>query len=547
MSSVVRARIASASNAATFLSTYFREASLRGSAVALRRLCERLRTCRPSIWTDCSRQLLERDPHQGVALLDSALALHADDPALLRLKASAHRQNGDPRRAEQALRRAAVAAPDDASLMFELAAQLRDEAATDAAAAVVTNFFGQPRDQATILAASEFLASCGRHDLAYAICTRGFAADDTAAPLAFEAGNQALTLGRFEDARRHLRRAVQGSSPEWGALLPLSLSKRYQSPLDPDIACFSRTWENESIPDDLRLPAGFALGKAFDDLGLIAEAASVLRAANRLADLEQTWSSRNWQDFIEAQLTQHIDPLPMPVRTELVPVFIVGLPRTGTTLVADRLARHPQVRNRGELNWISFLSEQLAIERRFQDRSALARAAHTVLAHLRRDDAPARFYIDKNPLNFRHLRLIAALFPNARIIHCQRSGRDTALSIWSQLFDHPDNAYAYRFDHIRDLMRGHDRLMEALTPDLRQRVFPLHYEELVSDPAKTLNRLTSYLGLDTETDLLTTAARHDSQIGTASVWQARQSISTQSIGRADRYLEVLPELLDFPA
>ncbi|GAC1631058.1 MAG: sulfotransferase [Nevskia sp.] len=545
MSSIVRSRIASASSAAGFLSTYFREAPLRGAAQALLRLCDRLGACAVSIWVNCTQQLLERDAVQGLRLLDAALASHPDAPALLRLKAAACRRSGDPSAAEQALRRAAALAPDEQDLVFELAALLRDEARMDAAAEVVNGFMQRPRGVKTALAASEFLVSCGHHDHAYAVGAAELGRGDRSTALELDAGMQALALGRFDEAGRHLRAALHRRPPEWGATLPLALSRRYRSPLDPDITAFSRIWEDESIPDELRLPSGFALGKAFDDLGLVREAAGVLRAANRLADLEQLWSPQNWRDFVEAQLGQRIVPLAQPVRDDLVPVFVIGLPRTGTTLIADRLGRHPDVRNRGELNWIAYLSEQLAIERRFEDAGALRRAAEIYLRHLRRDDAPARFYIDKNPLNFRHLGLISALFPNARIIHGVRSERDTALSIWSQLFDHADNAYAYRFDHILELMRGHDRLIQALAPGLRQPMLRLRYETLVGDPAGTLAQVGTFVGLDGAADLLAMPARPGCPIGTASVWQARQPISERSVGRAAAYLPVLPELSRF--
>ena len=67
---------------------------------------------------------------------------------------------------------------------------------------------------------------------------------------------------------------------------------------------------------------------------------------------------------------------------------------------------------------------------------------------MRRDDAPAQFYIDKNPLNFRYLDFIVALFPNARFVHCRRDARDTALSIWMQHFAHEDLGFAYDFATI---------------------------------------------------------------------------------------------------
>ena len=227
----------------------------------------------------------------------------------------------------------------------------------------------------------------------------------------------------------------------------------------------------------------------------------------------------------------------------MVPVFVVGLPRTGTTLVEKMLARHPQVRARGEMDWLPFLDFELTAKQRRNDPAALRHVASTYMAHLRQDDAPARWYIDKNPHNFRSLDLIASLFPHARIVHCVRNRRDTAVSIWSQLFAHRDVDYAYDLRDIAVFGQGHDRLMAHWRRSLELPVFELKYERLVEQPESMLRQLGDFLGLPNHTGE-GPEREAGSGIATASVWQARQPIHRGSVGRWHEFAPYLPELLD---
>jgi hypothetical protein len=161
-------------------------------------------------------------------------------------------------------------------------------------------------------------------------------------------------------------------------------------------------------------------------------------------------------------------------------------------------------------------------------------------AQLRRDDEPAHFYIDKNPLNFRYLDVIAALFPNARMIHCRRDRHDVALSLWCQHFAHEDMGFAYDFDDIAAFADGYLRLMRHWRPCNPLPIFDVDYEALVTAPDVELARVAVFLGLDWVSANRVHAHPYRDAIATASVWQARQPIHTGSIGRWHRYKALLP-------
>lgn len=225
-------------------------------------------------------------------------------------------------------------------------------------------------------------------------------------------------------------------------------------------------------------------------------------------------------------------------------MFIVGLPRTGTTLTASLLARSTGARDRGELRTLRFIGENLASHGLLHNVDSLGEAAHLYRALARQDDAAATCYLDQDPLNFRWLHVAAAMFPQARVIHLRRDRRDTALSQWSQEFAHPDMAFTYDFQAMADYHAGHDALMRHWKQHLPLPVFELDYETLVSEPGQTLATLRAFIDVPAG-DPGTTG--ENAPVQSASVWQARQPVYSTSVGRWRHYAPHVPELEQFAA
>jgi len=449
-----------------------------------------------------------------------------------------------PAEAEAMLRGVLSAEPRHERAALSLAFMLRDSGRMDAAAAAMLELWrGGGHGAEAALKAGKFLEECSRPRLAAQVYEEALAAGGRDARLLAGAGDMAQVLGDFERARQRLLAALDaGLNPaEWtGIPLMLANTQKYRSADHPDFPRFEQIWCNPALAEGERIAAGFALGKACADIGDHAGAVKVLRQANELQRRRRPWPSAAWQQFVAAQMAQPLPPA-QAAAAEVIPVFVVGLPRTGTTLVAEKLADHPRVRSRGEMNWLPFLAHELAARQQWQQPDALRQAASIYLSHLRQDDAPAHWYIDKNPHNFRHLGLIQALFPQARIIHCVRERRDTALSIWSQYFAHQDLDYAYSLADIAAFAEGHDRLMRHWRAVLSMPLFELEYERMVDQPDHTLRQLGGFLGLDE--DSRPEQVVRDSAVSTASVWQARQPVYRAAVGRWRQYAPHLPELL----
>jgi tetratricopeptide (TPR) repeat protein len=422
---------------------------------------------------------------------------------------------------------------------LSLAYSLRESGSLSAAAEVILAAWrAQPRTHAGDAATLAFLRECQRSEPAEAVAAAAVAMWPDDAALLAGAGEVAMERGDFAAARTRLQAATRQEPARGASWLRLAHTRRYESADDADIVAM-RAARTQARAAEAAICLDFALGKACDDLGDRAQAAQYWREGNTRASAALTWNADGWRRFVEQQLRAPAI-VPTPGHDAMRPVFVVGLPRTGTTLLASLLARHPQLRNRGELNWLSALAARLGPQ---PERTALAAAAALFSAQLRQDDAPALCHLDKNPLNFRHIGLAMAMFPKARVVHCRRGARDTALSIWSQHFAHPDLAWSYDFSHIADFAQGERALMQHWQHQFWSSILAFDYEDLVRDSDAALARVHAFLELPDAS--VQEAATQSSGFRTASVWQARQAVNARSVGRWREYAESLPELLQF--
>jgi hypothetical protein len=226
-----------------------------------------------------------------------------------------------------------------------------------------------------------------------------------------------------------------------------------------------------------------------------------------------------------------------------LPVFIVGMPRSGTTLIEQILASHPDVHGGGELTRLGALVGQTGYPEILSDLTGarltrLGRAYREQMAAL----APGRRRVtDKTPANFLHAGLIHLMAPNARIIHCRRDPRDTCLSCYTTLFA-SGQRFAYDLADLGTYHRSYAGLMDhwraLLPPD---RFTEVDYEAVVADLEGEARRLIAFCGLDWNDACLDF---HNTRrpIRTASANQVRQPLYRRSVGRWERYADHLAPL-----
>lgn len=460
--------------------------------------------------------------------------------------ARAHFQRNETAQAEILLRGILAQAPAREDVAMSLAKVLQSQGRLGAAAEVLLELCrANGFEPALSLRAAQFVQQCDRHPIAGEICEGALARDATpSGELLALAGHVAREAGNFDTARSRYLAALDAGIDldRHHVLSALANTRRYADPADAEITRFERHFADALYSVRSRASAGFALAKAENDIVDHAAAARTLRAANAMVHAAWPWDGPAWQEFVAAREQEKVAPGNTPPDPHFVPVFIVGLPRSGTTLTATLLARASGARDRGELRALRFISEQLVAGGHLGSRAAVAEAAGLYRSLAVQDDALATWYLDQDPLNFRYLHVAAAMFPEARVIHLRRDRRDTALSLWAQDFAHVDLAFAYDFADMRAYMAGHDALMQHWTQSLSLPIFELDYETLVTEPDATLAKLRGFLGAP---EIAPATEGGSAPVQSASVWQARQPVYTTSIGRWRSYAPYVPELATF--
>lgn len=292
----------------------------------------------------------------------------------------------------------------------------------------------------------------------------------------------------------------------------------------------------------------FALGKAYLDLGQSDQAFAHLDRANRLKretiafDPHATgqWMARIAKAFDAGLLSR------APTAGSTLPVFVVGMPRSGTTLVEQILAAHPAIKGAGELKFAQRIADRIAGYPKSAPALTGEQFASLGAQYLKSAKTIAgghRHLVDKMPANFLHLGLIRLALPGARIIHIRRNPADTGLSIYSKLFS-GDQPFAYNLAELGAFTNHYLGLM-----DHWRRVLPathfieLDYETLVGSTETEARRLTDFLGLDWDPACLDF---HNSKrvVRTASVNQVRRPVYTSAIARWRHHAANLAPLLD---
>ncbi|HKI35572.1 MAG TPA: tetratricopeptide repeat protein [Gemmataceae bacterium] len=305
----------------------------------------------------------------------------------------------------------------------------------------------------------------------------------------------------------------------------------------------------------------YALGRVHDKAGNCDEAFEHFRRANEVR--KQLVAHRGAVYDPEAQRRQ-VDRLvaaftpawfervrPFGSDSEL-PIFVVGMMRSGTTLAEQILASHPRVCGAGELRdlgrLIDSLPQRLGTSEEYPeclgrlDEATARTLAEEYLQRLRQVGGEAARVVDKMPFNSLHLGVIAALFPRARIVSCRRDPIDICLSCFFQNFAEP-HPFTLDLNHLGQYYREHERLMAHWRQALPVPVFELSYEELTADQDAVSRRLLDFCGLDWDERCLRFNETQRA-VRTASTLQVRQPLYRSSVGRWKRYQAHLKPLLD---
>lgn len=337
--------------------------------------------------------------------------------------------------------------------------------------------------------------------------------------------------------------------PGWvtplGGLLALQRKDAPGTLVDQAIALQARP----DLDDRDRALLGYALGKIQDSLGQAAAAMASWNDANAARRRTNGEYDKPWAEASVQRLMEVFDgdffarPHAAVGSRDERPVFVVGMPRSGTTLTEQIIAMHSRAHGCGELPDLPLLVKTLGT--RWPDRAVdleaafLEReAAHYLQAASRHAPGDALRLVDKTPLNYFNLGLAAMLFPRARIVWCRRDPRDIAISIYSENFA-LDAQFSTSLDAIAHSIALQTRLMRHWQSVLPLPIHELQYEALVESPETEARSLVDFLGLDWEPACLE-FHRSNRTVQTPSRWQVREPIHRRSSGRWQRHADSLP-------
>jgi tetratricopeptide (TPR) repeat protein len=350
-------------------------------------------------------------------------------------------------------------------------------------------------------------------------------------------------LGRFDQALSALSDTIEARPKSARALAMLADSRKLKAEDGPLLVRMKRLADSDGISPAERTGLRYGLGKGLDDLGRYEEAMGQFDLANALGyeaiAARGGFDASKYADTILVrkqifdgdrfeQGSQTGDP------TE-TPIFVMGMIRSGTTLLERVLTRHPQVKGAGEQKiWIGIERQLVDMEARQLREDVLLRTRDTYLRMLEQYRRDALRVVDKQPGNLLLAGAIHLAFPNARIVYLHRDPLDNAISIWGTYLQTP-LPFLHNKPNLVAALQQHAGLMEHWTAVLpADRFMTLPYESLVQDRESSTRRVLEFCGLPWDDSCL--HPEHGSgKVITPSLWQVRQPVYLSSIGRWRHY------------
>ena len=371
-------------------------------------------------------------------------------------------------------------------------------------------------------------------------------------------GNILKNLGRMDEAIEQYQKALEIDPDHAPAYYNLSRSQMSQDDGD-DTSRMEEMLKDESLDTNRRINLHFTLGKIYDDLGIYDKAFPHFENGNNLdtrgdpfnADGHSMVINRIKAVFNKKFLSTHRG---MGSESE-TPVFIVGIPRSGTTLAEQVLSSHPQVFGAGELAEIGGIANRLSetlgggniYPEAAMDLDALSavKLAERYVGFLQGVGGEVLRVTDKMPGNFIHLGLISLLLPNAKIINCRRDPLDVSLSCYFQHFT-AIMPFSRKLTDLGRYYTDYHRLMEHWHKVLPMQIMDVNYAGMIADHEGMSRKMVEFVGLDWD-DACLEFYNLDRPVKTASSWQVRQPIYTSSVARwqnYEKYIGPLKEIIE---
>jgi tetratricopeptide (TPR) repeat protein len=412
-----------------------------------------------------------------------------------------------------------------------------------------------PANEKAYLGLGNARSAQGNLDQAVVAYQKAIAIDPVNTEFYRKLGDAFSDHGEIAEAVSTYRKALE-INPEYAkAHYSLSKNKKFTE-YDDDISAMESLLSTKGISDEDSFQLAFGLGKAYEDLGNFDKSMEFVIKATQLKRNSYDYSTSESQEVFD-RFKEVFSPDFFSTRVDSgdpdrTPIFILGMPRSGTSLVEQILASHPDVYGAGELKDLGNVFESIRTSDKEKqpaiipgellelDAKAFADLGEQYIARIRKYSANAKFITDKMPGNFLRIGFIRTILPNARIIHCTRNPMDNCLSIFKNYLLN-GHGYADNMSELGQYYRMYLELMDYWRATLPGFVYDQSYEELVRSQQEQVSKLLQHCGLDWN-DACLDFHKTRRKVKTSSNAQVHRPIYTDSVQMWTRYEEQLEPL-----
>lgn len=416
-----------------------------------------------------------------------------------------------------------------------------------------------PKDPLPNMNLGNLFVDLGQEEAALAAYDQAASLDPGSGGAQFNRAICLQALGRLDEARHAFENALRLDPTLDGYSQYVQIRKLSRDEAEEN-APFLELLEHRAGPDmpmSTRIDSNFALAKVYDSLGDLDRSFSYLQTANSLKRATLSYvtadSERDMATTMKVFDKQLIERFAGTVSTELAPIFVLGMPRSGTTLTETILAGHSRVNPGNELTHLANMgaefsevwSKRIATGEDAQDEMMrdLQRMGAGYIERTSRLQLPGKRFTDKMPGNFLHIGLIYLLFPNASVIHCQRHPADTCLSCYERLFS-KGLVFSYDMKDLGAYYKLYLDMMQHWREILPKGfILDVQYEKVVTDPENQIRRMLDFCKLDFEENCLE-FHKVKRTVTTASSLQVRKPMYTSSLNRWKKYGDKLKPLIE---
>ena len=397
--------------------------------------------------------------------------------------------------------------------------------------------------------------STGKFEQAISLYQRVMADQPHEVAAKYLLANLLKSQGKLAQATEYYKQIMVQQPDYTQAHFSYSGVHKYQDKTDPHIGSMLELYQKRNLQIEGRTQLAFALAKAFEDIEDYPQAFKYPKAGNDLRYQEFHYTIESdeelIQNIIQTFSREAMSRLQVNGENSNKPIFIVGMPRSGTSLVEKILASHSDVYGAGELDYIwslaasLFLDESIHYQFRPLDTysgSTFDKLGKSYLEKIELLDRQAIRITDKMPFNMMMLGLTRIALPNAKIIHCVRAAEDNCLSIYKQNFTTGNYRFAYDLKTLGQFHNQYRMLMKHWQQVMPGAIYDISYESLTQNPEAEIRKLLAACDLEWQ-DACLEFSKSESIVKTASFYQVRQPMYTSSVKLWEKYREFLGPLL----